>query len=154
LSMKHVSILVPQGYMSLMAIELSYQMLQAANRFLVEADRNPLFDIHLVGIGPHTEQATGLFTVNAHLLISEVKKTDLVLIPPVYGDQDEVLAKNRDLIPWIVEQVHQGAEVASFCIGAYLLAATGLLQGKECTTHWTVADSFRKRFPASSWLTQ
>ncbi|MEX2336469.1 MAG: helix-turn-helix domain-containing protein, partial [Fulvivirga sp.] len=41
-----------------------------------------------------------------------------------------------------------GAEVVSFCIGAYFLAATGLLEGKQCATHWLHAAEFRRMFPA------
>ena len=60
------------------------------------------------------------------------------------------MAINREFIPWIIEQAHNGAEVASYCIGAYLLAATALLEGKQCTTHWMHADYFRIMFPNAS----
>jgi transcriptional regulator GlxA family with amidase domain len=48
---------------------------------------------------------------------------------------------------WIAQQYQQGAEVASVCTGAYLLAATGLLDGKHCSTHWAAAADFKVRFP-------
>jgi len=51
------------------------------------------------------------------------------------------------MIDWIAAQYKNGAEVASVCTGAYLLAATGLLDGKSCSTHWIAADSFRSMFP-------
>ena len=54
---------------------------------------------------------------------------------------------NKQLIPWIIEQYRNGAEVASLCIGAFLLAATGLLNGKKCSTHWNAANEFRMMFP-------
>ena len=41
-----------------------------------------------------------------------------------------------------------GAEVASLCIAAFLLAATGLMNGRKCATHWIAANDFRKMFPA------
>ncbi|MEX2639348.1 MAG: helix-turn-helix domain-containing protein, partial [Balneolales bacterium] len=49
--------------------------------------------------------------------------------------------------PWIIRQYKQGAEVASLCVGAYLLAATGLLKGKKCSTHWAHAAAFRNLYP-------
>jgi transcriptional regulator GlxA family with amidase domain len=47
-----------------------------------------------------------------------------------------------------VQQYHRGAEVASLCVGAFLLAATGLLDGKKCSTHWGFANEFMRLFPA------
>ncbi|MEJ7683022.1 MAG: DJ-1/PfpI family protein [Segetibacter sp.] len=57
------------------------------------------------------------------------------------------MKKNKDFIPWIIKQYNKGAEVASLCIGAFLLAATGLLNGKECSSHWLTANQFREMFP-------
>jgi transcriptional regulator GlxA family with amidase domain len=45
------------------------------------------------------------------------------------------------------KQYKHGAEVASICTGAFLLASSGLLDGKTCSTHWAVADNFRAMFP-------
>src|SRR5204863_9656657 len=47
----------------------------------------------------------------------------------------------------IVDRYNGGAEVASLCIGAFLLADTGLLSGKKCSTHWNAANQFREMFP-------
>ena len=41
----------------------------------------------------------------------------------------------------------RSAEVASLCVGAFLLAATGLAKGRKCATHWAAQDEFRKLFP-------
>jgi len=50
-------------------------------------------------------------------------------------------------LPWINEQYKNGAEVASLCVGAFLLASTGLLNGKKCSTHWGFQNEFRAMFP-------
>jgi len=71
----------------------------------------------------------------------------LIIIPAIHNDQKEGIDRNRDFIPWMIDQYLNGAELASFCIGAYLLAATGLLKGKKCATHWAHAADFRKMFP-------
>jgi transcriptional regulator GlxA family with amidase domain len=57
------------------------------------------------------------------------------------------LELNKELVPWIVDQYNNGSEVASLCIGAFLLADTGLLNGKKCSTHWNSANEFRAMFP-------
>lgn len=51
------------------------------------------------------------------------------------------------MVPWIVDQYNKGAEVASLCVGAFLLASTGLLDGKKCSTHWGFTNEFRAMYP-------
>jgi transcriptional regulator GlxA family with amidase domain len=85
--------------------------------------------------------------VNTYLVLSEVKKTDLIIVPALSGDMRGAIEMNGEFIPWIVDQYNRGAEVASLCIGAFLLASTGLLHGKRCSTHWLYANEFREMFP-------
>jgi transcriptional regulator GlxA family with amidase domain len=80
-------------------------------------------------------------------LISDIKKTDLIFVPALFGDIKTALEANQEFVPWILKQYKQGAEVASLCIGAFLLASTGLLNGKKCSTHWRSANAFRSMFP-------
>ncbi len=110
-----------------------------------------MFDIHLVGIDAETNLYGGLFSVKPDLMVSEVKKTDLIVIPAL---QPQSLTENLEFVPWIATQYKHGAEVASLCVGAFLLASTGLIKGKKCTTHWIAADAFRKMFPDVDLLTE
>jgi transcriptional regulator GlxA family with amidase domain len=71
----------------------------------------------------------------------------LIFIPALSGDMKTALKLNKDFVPWIVHQYKHGAEVASLCIGAFLLASTGLLSGKKCSSHWNSANEFREMFP-------
>jgi len=48
---------------------------------------------------------------------------------------------------WLLNRHAHGATLASNCGGAFLLASTGLLAGRQITTHWAFADNFRERFP-------
>jgi hypothetical protein len=64
--------------------------------------------------------------VNADLHIHEVKKTDLVIIPAIDGDLVQAIDNNKEYLPWITDQYRKGAEVASLCVGAFLLAGTEL----------------------------
>jgi len=145
--MKHVSILIPKGHTSLVNIEGTHQILSQVNSFLNEMGKPPAFDIQLVGISKETKQSTGLFTVIPNALIKDVKKTDLIIIPALHGDPVKAREMNKEFLPWIIEQYKNGAEIVSFCIGAFFLAATGLLNGKQCTTHWVSANDFRNMFP-------
>ncbi len=145
--MKHISILIPLGNSSLVNIEGSYQILSEVNKIQAETGQPPLFNIQLVGLSHETPQSNGLFTIKPDALIGDIKKTDLIIIPSLHGDQKAVAELNRNFTPWIVEQHHRGAEVASLCIGAFFLATTGLLDGKKCSTHWGYANQFRTMFP-------
>ncbi len=145
--MKHVSILVPRGHTSLSNIDGTHQILQEVNKFLLGMDREPLFNVHLVGLQKETSQREGLFTIKPDLLIQDIPKTDIIFIPAIHSDYKKALADNAALLPWIIEQYKAGAEVVSFCIGAFFLAATGLLKGKQCATHWTTVNDFRAMFP-------
>ena len=51
------------------------------------------------------------------------------------------------MLPWLREQYAKGTEIASLCVGAFLLASTGLLDGKKCSTHWGFQNQFRTMFP-------
>lgn len=145
--MKHVSILVPKGHFSLVNIEGTHQIFGWVNDFLVQSGRNPLFKLHLVGLTANTTQSNGLFTVNPELLLGEVDKTDLIVLPAIHGPFPHNLEQNAALIPWLVKHYEQGAEIVSLCVGSFFLAATGILDGKQCSTHWSFADDFRKLFP-------
>ena len=79
-----------------------------------------------------------------------MKKTDLIIIPAMHGDMQKAMESNKDFIPWILQHYKAGAEVASFCIGTFFLAATGLLNGKKCATHWIAANDFRAMFPEAN----
>ena len=145
--MKLVSILVPENAV-MQAIADPQYLFAAVNQFLVVAGKEPAFRVELVGLRRQVKVNQGSFAVNTDRLLSEVEYTDLVIIPALFGDMPAALAANRRALPWIQEQYRLGAEVASLCVGAFLLAETGLLDGKKCSTHWGFQNEFRELFPA------
>ena len=82
-----------------------------------------------------------------HTHISGIGQTDLIIIPSLNHNFKEAVLVNSSLIDWMAKQYKQGAEIASICTGAFLLASTGLVDGKSCSTHWSAADAFRNMFP-------
>jgi transcriptional regulator GlxA family with amidase domain len=145
--MKHVSILVPSGHVSLPNVDGTHQILTQVNTFRSQMELPPVFDVKLVGLSQPVVQRKGLYTVTPDCLLDEVKKTDLIIVPALHGDLPAALEENKAFLPWIVEQHREGAEIASLCIGAFILAATGLLNGKKCATHWVAANEFRALYP-------
>lgn len=151
--MKHISILVPKGAI-LGSLEGSRQLLTQVNQFFAARGADPIFKVQLVGLSAETQLSGGLFTVNTNATIEEVKKTDLIIIPALDGDIKEAIENNKDFIPWIVQQYKDGAEVASLCLGAFLLASTGLLKGRKCATHWMATSAFKNMFPEVNLVTE
>ncbi len=145
-TMKNVSILVPESSV-VQAIADPQYLFSAANQFLVASGKKPLFNVELVGVKKEVKLNEGLFSVHTDKQLKDIKKTDLVLIPALSGDMPTAISKNKKLLPWINEQYKKGAEVASLCVGAFLLASTGLLNGKKCSTHWGFQNEFRQMFP-------
>jgi transcriptional regulator GlxA family with amidase domain len=144
--MKHISILVPTDAI-IGSIVGPYQLFTEVNGILSQMGKQPMFKVKLVGISKEAFTNDGLFMVKPDLNLNEVDKTDLIVIPALQGNLQKAIAVNEEFIPWIVKQYKGGAEVASLCIGAFLLASTGLLTGRKCATHWLAANEFRKMFP-------
>lgn len=144
--MKHITILIPKGAI-LGSIEGPRQVLNGVNGYYASMGKPPLFKVELVGLSKETPLVNGVYTIKTDRTINEVTKTDLVIIPAVDGEIKKGIEENKDFYPWIVQQYKAGAEVASLCIGAFLLASTGLITGKRCATHWVAANEFRKMFP-------
>lgn len=144
--MKTVSILVPESSV-LASINDPRLMFTAVNQFLLSSGKDPLFNVQLTGLKKEVVLHEGTFSVHTDILCKDVKKTDLLIIPAIMGDIKTALELNKELIPWIINQYNQGAEVVSLCVGAFLLASTGLLNGKNCSTHWVMANEFRGMFP-------
>lgn len=144
--MKKVSILVPESSVMQAVADPQY-LFTAANQFLMSAGKQPLFEVELVGTKKEIRLNNGMFSVHTDRLLKDVSKTDLVFIPALLGDMSDAITKNKAAVPWIVEQYQKGAEVASLCVGAFLLASTGLLDGKKCSTHWGFQSEFRQMYP-------
>lgn len=151
--MKHISILVPKGAI-LGSLEGSRQLLTQVNQFFKARGSDPIFQVQLVGLTMETTLSGGLFIARSERTIHEVDRTDLIIIPAVDGDLAHAIEANKEFFPWIIKQYKQGAEVASLCLGAFLLASTGLLNGRRCATHWMAENTFRKMFPDVTLVTE
>jgi transcriptional regulator GlxA family with amidase domain len=145
--MQHLTILVPEGQNNLSSIVGPYKIFTRANEYWMSNGEKELFNIELAGISKEVEFYNGLFTVKPHTNISAITKTDLVIIPSLNHNYEKALKGNKLMIEWIEQQYKNGAAIASICTGAFMLAATGLLDGKSCSTHWAVAENFRIMFP-------
>ncbi|SFD91789.1 GlxA family transcriptional regulator [Thermophagus xiamenensis] len=145
--MKHISILIPRGDYSVVNIMGCRQMLAAASHRHKMQSGKDLFCIDLVGFEEADRPKPGRAEVAPTKQWQDIARTDLILIPAVHQAPNVVIQNNTSLIAFVSEQYQKGATVASLCIGAYLLAATGLMNGKSCSTHWQHAAELKALFP-------
>ena len=149
--MKHLAIIVPDGQTDLSTIASiigAYGTFTEANNYWKEAGNKELFTVELAGVSKKVEFSNGLLDMTPQADITTIDKTDLIIIPSSgIRSYDQATKENRLLIDWIARQYKEGAEVASICTGAFILASTGLLDGRNCSTHWAHADTFRMLFP-------
>ncbi len=143
--MKHISVIVPLGNSIVDTIIAPYNLLHMANKHRAKENTSK---IDLVGLSKEPVLYQGLFEIRPTASINEVQKTDLVIISPISGDLNAQIKKNNAFVKWIKNQrIENNAELASLCKGAFLLAETGLLNGKNCATHWTAHDLFKQKYP-------
>ncbi len=146
--MKHLTIVVPGGQgNNLSSIVGAYKIFSKANAYWKERHNKEIFNIQLAGVSEKVDFYDSLFTVNPHINISAITKTDLIIIPSLNHNYQKVVNDNKLLIDWIEKQYKLGTEIATICTGAFLLASTGLLDGKSCSTHWSATENFRTMFP-------
>lgn len=148
--MKHLTIIVPDAQTSLSTIACivgTYEIFTRANEYWQGDSKKKLFTIELAGVSDKAEFDNGLLTVIPQTNISAITKTDLIIIPSLIRNFQKAKKGNKLIIDWIEKQYKEGAEIASMCTGAFMLASSGLLDGKNCSTHWCAADNFKEMFP-------
>ncbi len=105
------------------------------------------FQVRIASMNGKAARCANRLYIEPHCSVHEVKDTDLIIIPALSDFVDQVVAKNDGVIDWLVQQYRLGSQIASICTGAFVLAQTGLLNGKTATTHWGFVDLFRQRYP-------
>jgi transcriptional regulator GlxA family with amidase domain len=149
--MKHITILVPDGQSNLgtvASIVGASQIFTEANSYWKKNGKRELYKVDIAGISKKVDYIDGLISLKPQVNISAIAKTNLIIIPSSGVRSYEKAEKgNQLLMDWIAHQYKQGAELASLCSGAFMLASSGVLNGKNCSTHWNFADTFRNMFP-------
>lgn len=144
--MKHISVLLPH-YVNLAGLENARQGFEETNAYRLSIGEKPAFEIEIAGICDEVKLNRGQYSLHPDKHIEEIRKTDLIIIPPVQYNIEEAIQSNSEFFPWLKKQYANGAQLVSLCLGAFLLAGTGLLDGKNCVTHWRASEPFRKLFP-------
>lgn len=108
--------------------------------------QTPFFEVTIASPDGQPIRSVNNIQIQPHCSIHQIQQTDLIIIASATYI-DKILKKNPELVPWLRNQYDQGAHIASICTGVFLLAETGLLDGKSATLHWGFTQMFRKRYP-------
>lgn len=141
-----ISVFVPE-YGVIEAVTPPFRTFHTANEFLTAFGKKPIFKVEYVGLNEYVPANNGEYMVKTDRLLRDVAETDLLIIPPTFGDTAKGIQANAEAIPYFKKLHDNGSSLASLCIGAFLLAETGLLNGKKCSTHWAYISEFKERYP-------
>jgi transcriptional regulator GlxA family with amidase domain len=109
----------------------------------------PFFDVTIASADGQPIRCTNNVLIQPHCSIETIEQTDLIVIASA-TDSNRIITENPGIVPWLLKQYKQGAHIASICTGVFLLAETGLLDGKSATLHWGFARMFKKKYPRVS----
>jgi len=122
------------------------QVFASANDFATEAGATPPYELRVVTqAGPSVTASAGV-GLAAIPLPAIGAPLDTLMIAG--GQGVETAAADPGLVDWVRQRAKDARRVASVCTGAFLLAASGVLDGKRATTHWSLCAELARRFPA------
>lgn len=145
----HVSLVAVPGTL-LMPVAGLYEMLMAfpiVAKFHDCVPAVPPFAVEIVGTQQTTMAAASGLPITIERAVEEIERTDIVIVPTMDVGADWETGRHPELVAWMQRMHARGAMLCSACTGLALLAETGLLDGRQATTHWTFAPSFRRAFP-------
>lgn len=114
-------------------------------------DQSPRFRVRIASIDGQRVTSLCSLGLTPEFAIDEIERTDIIILPASGWDVLEQVAKNSSLVSWLRDWHARGATIAGVCSGVAFLAEAGLLDGRQATTHWGLADILRERYPKVHW---
>jgi transcriptional regulator GlxA family with amidase domain len=122
------------------------QAFATANDHVTQAGGAAPYDLRVVAKGGQGVTASAGLAITAAPLPHPSSAVDTLLIAG--GPGVEAAAADPALVDWVRQRAARARRVASVCTGAFLLAASGALDGRRAATHWSVCKEFAQRYPA------
>lgn len=145
--MKQIGVLLTKNY-KLLSIAAILEVFETVNYYDRLASKEQSFLIHLLAEEQASDEQLEAFGYQIQPL-STAPLMDIILIPAFTSDDmTETLKKNQSCIGRLIDQYNRGASIGTFCTGAFLLGASGLLNGRIATTHVDASNGFATAFPA------
>ncbi|MGH8318404.1 MAG: GlxA family transcriptional regulator [Steroidobacteraceae bacterium] len=107
---------------------------------------NPPYRLSIIGLDRNVIHAESGLAIVPACTIDDAPQLDTLIIPGGCGSR--LVNSDQRLLAWIRARAATTRRVVSVCTGAYILAATGLLDGRRVTTHWRFASDLAGRYPA------
>lgn len=123
--------------------------LDSANQWLAGQKRPSAFEVFTIGFPNKSIKTESNLNIVADCTINSSNKLDWLIIPGGAGVRQ--WNSHTGLIKWLEKACIKSDKVISICTGAYLLAATGLLDGHKCCSHWRFIDDLKVKFPGVHW---
>jgi transcriptional regulator GlxA family with amidase domain len=144
----HVAVAVLKGGPAMVPIGLAELLRKSAELGKTVPTRRPQPELHvqLVGAG-RSVSAAGDYALQCDGSFARMPRCDLAIIPAIDGRECAGLDDNKEAAGWVRRVSAAGADVASVCTGAFVLAEAGLLDGRRATTHWAFQEVLVGRFP-------
>jgi transcriptional regulator GlxA family with amidase domain len=124
-----------------------YEVFTTATRMhgRTSRDDRPLFNVFTIGTSTAPVRARAGLKVDPDFSIHDHPPMDCLIVP---GGVVTAELEKPEVINWISQQSTPGRVVAAVCTGAFMLAKTGKLSGKQVTTHWEDIDDLKEMFPS------
>jgi len=108
----------------------------------------PLIRPRIVGLTAAPFDCGNAIPVRPQAAVGDDPHAEIVIVPELWiSPTDDMRDRYADVMDWLRRRYAAGSSIYSSCSGAVLLAASGLLDGREATSHWGYQDLFRTRFP-------
>lgn len=146
--MKRVTILILPGAMAgpVMGTMDVFSQAGIGWNYISGLNPEPYFDVKTVSMDGKPVTCFNGQRIIPHLCALDIETTDLIVVSS-FMDIPRILASAREPVAWLKKHCRNGSTIASICVGSFLLAETGLLDGKTATTHWGYVREFQKRYP-------
>jgi transcriptional regulator GlxA family with amidase domain len=145
-------VLLDAGYAStaIGPIEVFHSAGMLWNRLHGDAEE-PRFRVRTASIDGRSIGSLCGLRLSPELAIRDIRRTDIIVLPASGLEVQDRIARGTALLPWLRKWHSRGAYIAGICSGVAFLAESGLLDGRQATSHWALAEKLRERYPKVRW---
>src|SRR5690606_25634434 len=132
----------------LYSLVATVDVFETENRFLESEGKKPFFEIQIIGQDKDSFSQVNSFEY-PYFTISDPDLESEIMVVPAFANREmeSNISNNLAFLPFLQENYQKGIFLVSLCTGSFLLAASGLLNGKFATTHLEATDKFESAFP-------